>query len=83
MQALIFYSEGNLTVLTLVHLQTEIFKKVKNMCMLSVELYDTRTNQDIIIADELIKERLAWPRTLSPNAEFAKDKVPCLSRFST
>ena len=27
----------------------------------SVELYDTTTDQDILIADELISQQLAWP----------------------
>jgi pyocin large subunit-like protein len=43
-----------------------------------VDLYDTRTNQDIVIREELVKENMAWPKYLSPEKEakmFAKNKV--------
>ena len=43
--------------------------------MLSVDLYDTTTDQDIAIREELVKEKMAWPQFLSPEKEakmFAK-----------
>ncbi len=46
--------------------------------MLSVDLYDTTTDQDIAIREELVKEKMAWPQFLSPEKEakmFAKNKV--------
>ncbi|CAB3994718.1 Adenylate cyclase type 6, partial [Paramuricea clavata] len=55
----------------------EIFEKDTNVCVLSVDLYDTRTDQDIVIREELVKENMAWPKFLSPEKEakiFAKNK---------
>ena len=49
-----------------------------NVFVLSVDLYDTTTDQDIAIREELVKEKMAWPQFLSPEKEtkmFAKNKV--------
>ena len=38
-------------------------------CALSVDLYDTTTDQDIVITQELTKEGLAWPQYLTPEVQ--------------
>ena len=61
-----------------VDLRTEIFENDTNICILSVELYNTKTAQDIIIREEMVKEKLAWPRFFSPEKEakmFRKNEV--------
>ena len=49
-----------------------------NFSVLSVDLYDTTTDQDIKISDEIIKEGLAWPQFLSVDEQskmFVQPKV--------
>ncbi|XP_028404921.1 uncharacterized protein LOC114527466 [Dendronephthya gigantea] len=49
--------------------EAEVFEKHAKICALSVDLYDTATDQDIVIREELIKEKMAWPQFLSPESE--------------
>ena len=55
-----------------------MFGKDSKVCALSVDLYDTTTDRDVVIREELIKEKMAWPQFLSPEKEakmFVKNKV--------
>jgi hypothetical protein len=66
-------------------LQAEIFDKSTKVCVLSVDLYDTTTDQDVVIREELVKERMAWPQFLSSEKEakiFLKVSFLCHLRLS-